>query len=364
MRTILLFPRRSANRSKDSLLAAIDDRHGFSVKFADVNVSTPEEVAELLAFWHPDGCIVNNDRLPAESFVGCPTVFHHRAYKADNPRHATIAFDEKAVAETAAHHLLSLNLASYAYVPPHTDELWSRTRERHFVHILGLNGYGVASYVHPRTRLSAPKQLARLADWLANLPRPLGVFAANDTVAATVIAACDHRRLAVPQDVAVLGVDDNEATCEALRPTLSSIATDVVAMRDEDHRLLERLDGQAPRRRAPRLDPPRGEERPGGPRGVRAHPPEGLRGTQGTRRGGHVSLRAAYGGDSLPRSPRPLDPRRNPRRAPQARPDGHAAIPHAAARRGRRPLRLLFVELRPPPAQGIAAKPVDIPRAV
>ena len=56
MRTILLFPRRNANRSKDSLLAAIDDRHGFSVKFADVNVTTPEEVAELLAFWHPDGC--------------------------------------------------------------------------------------------------------------------------------------------------------------------------------------------------------------------------------------------------------------------------------------------------------------------
>ena len=70
MRTILLFPRRSANRSKDSLLAAIDDRHGFSVKFADVNVTTPEEVAELLAFWRPDGCIVNNDRLPAESFAG------------------------------------------------------------------------------------------------------------------------------------------------------------------------------------------------------------------------------------------------------------------------------------------------------
>ena len=217
MRTILLFPRRSANRSKDSLLAAIDDRHGFSVKFADVNVTTPEEVAELLAFWHPDGCIVNNDRLPAESFAGCPTVFLHRTIDSINPCHATVAFDEKAVAETAAHHLLSLNLASYAYVPPRTNELWSRTRERHFVHILGLNGYGVASYVHPRTRLSAPKQLARLADWLANLPRPLGVFAANDAVAATVIAACDHRRLAVPQDVAVLGVDDNEATCEAPR---------------------------------------------------------------------------------------------------------------------------------------------------
>ena len=246
MRTILRFPRSVENSSKSAHLAAIDDRYDFSVKFADVNISTPEEVAELLAFWHPDGCIVNNDRLPMAAFAAYPTLFQHRVSETDNPRHATIAFDEKAVAETAAHHLLSLDLASYAYVPPPANEQWSSMREQHFVHILGLNGHGVASYVHPRNRLSAPKRLTYLADWLANLPRPVGVFAANDTVAATVIAACDHRRLAVPQDVAVLGVDDNEATCEALRPTLSSIATDVVAMRDEDHRLLERLIAEEP----------------------------------------------------------------------------------------------------------------------
>lgn len=241
MRTILRFPRSVENSSKSAHLAAIDDRYGFSVKFADVNISTPEEVAELLAFWHPDGCIVNNDRLPMAAFAAYPTLFQHRVSETDNPRHATIAFDEKAVAETAAHHLLSLDLASYAYVPPPANEQWSSMREQHFVHILGLNGHGVASYVHPRNRLSAPKRLTYLADCLANLPRPVGVFAANDTVAATVIAACDHRRLDIPQDIVVLGVDNDEAVCEMTRPTLSSIATDIVTVRDESHRLLERL---------------------------------------------------------------------------------------------------------------------------
>ena len=241
MRTILRFPRSVENSSKSAHLAAIDDRYDFSVKFADVNISTPEEVAELLAFWHPDGCIVNNDRLPMAAFAAYPTLFQHRVSETGNPRHATIAFDEKAVAETAAHHLLSLDLASYAYVPPLANEQWSNMREQHFVHILGLNGHGVASYVHPRNRLSAPKQLARLADWLVNLPRPVGVLAANDTVAATVIAACDHRRLDVPQDIVVLGVDNDEAVCEMTRPTLSSIATDIITVRDESHRLLERL---------------------------------------------------------------------------------------------------------------------------
>ena len=114
-------------------------------------------------------------------------------------------------------------------------------REQHFVHILGLNGHGVASYVHPRNRLSAPKRLTYLADCLANLPRPVGVFAANDAVAANVIAACDHLRLSIPQDVVVLGVDNDESICEAMRPTLSSIATDIMTVENETDRLLDLL---------------------------------------------------------------------------------------------------------------------------
>ena len=241
MRTILRFPRAGEDRSKESLLSVLSDRYGVSLKVADANVGTAEEVAELLAFWHPDGCVVNNDKLPTAAFDGYPAVFHHRIVELDNPLHAYVTFDEKAVAETAARHLLSLDMVSYAYVPPSTDEQWSRARERHFVHILGLNGYGVASYVHPRGRLSAPKRLAHLADWLANLPRPVGVFAANDAVAVEIVAACDHRHLAIPQDAAVLGVDDDETACETLRPTLSSIATDVASIRDASLRLLKQI---------------------------------------------------------------------------------------------------------------------------
>ena len=242
MRTILRFPRTSENKAADAILATIDDRYGHSVKSTDVNVKTPEEVAELLAFWRPDGCIVNIDELPEECFADYPTVFLHRRLDVDNPLHATIVFDEKAVAEAAARHLLSLNLASYAYIPPRkNDEQWSLVRERHFVRILGLNGHGVASYDHPRSRLSEPKRLACLAEWLADLPQPVGVFAANDAVAAKVIAACEHQRLVVPQDAVVIGVDNDESICEALRPTLSSIAVDVAAIRNESHRLLDQI---------------------------------------------------------------------------------------------------------------------------
>ena len=241
MKTILHFPRNNEIRQLNSLIVAIDDKYGFSVKFADIHICTAQEVAELLAFWRPKGCIVNNDALPVEAFTDYPTVFNHRAIEMGNPRHATLGFDEKAVAESAAHHLLSLNLASYAYVPSRANEEWSRTRERHFIHILGLNGHGIATYVHPRSRMSMPKQLAHLADWLADLPRPVGVFAANDIMAADVITACDHRQLAIPKDIAVLGVDNDESICEIIRPTLSSITTDVITAHSENNRLLELL---------------------------------------------------------------------------------------------------------------------------
>lgn len=241
MWTILKFPRSGDDIFSAASLAALNDRFGFSFKPADADIRTPAEVSELLKFWHPDACVVNNDVLPMEAFDEFPTVFCHRAVESANPRHVAMAFDEKAVAETAARHLLSLDLGTYAYVPTQADEQWSREREGHFTHILGLSGYEVASYVHPRGRLSAPKRLTRLADWIAALPRPVGVFAANDNVAATVISACDHGGLAIPQDVALIGVDDNETLCETLRPTLSSVAPDMTATRIEILRLLESL---------------------------------------------------------------------------------------------------------------------------
>ena len=240
MKTILRFPRTN-NIPIRAMLSAMDDKFGFSSRYADVGVSTAAEVSELLAFWRPDACVVNNDSLPAEAFDAYSTVFLHRTGESGNPRHAAVSFDEKAVAETAAHHLLSLNLAAYAYVPSDTDEEWSRERERHFVRILSLNGYGVATYIRPKSRLSVPKRLSRLADWIADLPRPVGIFAANDAVAANVTAACNHRHIDIPQDVAVIGVDDNKEVCEASRPALSSIANDVIATRIETLRILERI---------------------------------------------------------------------------------------------------------------------------
>ena len=62
-----------------------------------------------------------------------------------------------------------------------------------------------------------------LIRWLAQLPKPLGLMACNDLRARHVLEACRTLGLRVPNDVAVLGVDNDEMICELTDPTLSSI---------------------------------------------------------------------------------------------------------------------------------------------
>lgn len=242
MYTILRFPRYNTLASRASVDEThLYDRFNISVKVADANIHTEKEVADLIEFWHPDGCIVNNDKLPESAFAKLPTVFLHRNINPVNPRHASLKLNEKAIAQVAARHLLSLDLATYAFVPPSNAEIWSLQREQHFVHILGLNGHGVAVYAHPARRFSSPKRIRHLASWLKSLPRPIGIFAANDSVAAEICAACDHLHLSIPNDIALLGADNDETICETLRPTLSSISVDIYSARYETARLIHQL---------------------------------------------------------------------------------------------------------------------------
>jgi LacI family transcriptional regulator len=62
-----------------------------------------------------------------------------------------------------------------------------------------------------------------LADWLIGLPKPVGLMACNDARARYVLEACRLAGLKVPDDVAVIGVDNDEMICELTDPPLSSV---------------------------------------------------------------------------------------------------------------------------------------------
>lgn len=181
----------------------------------------------LVKFWRPDGCIVdfyggNADWLD-RPFEGVPTVYFER-YNPNPGLPICVYGDSRSVGEIAARELLHLNFADYAFVPWFDESLWwNRSRCEEFAsHVKGL-GKNLHVYRH---KAGSCKDFVALGRWLADLPRPCGVFGANDEVAETVLRACQGKGIAVPNELAVLGADDSRYICESTTPALSSINRD------------------------------------------------------------------------------------------------------------------------------------------
>ena len=125
--------------------------------------------------------------------------------------------DNKAIAKEAA-RILSGNrrFASYAYYPANEDPEWSEVRGRHFLNI------AARMVGHNAIRLSHDT----LGETLGVMPRPIGLFAANDIYAVELIGACRKAGISIPSDASVVGVDNEEFLCENSTPSLTSIYPD------------------------------------------------------------------------------------------------------------------------------------------
>lgn len=154
-------------------------------------------------------------------------------------RLSTVSVDEAAIGKMAATHLIDLGLRRFAFVGS-GDWLWVRARLRGFDAALGVKRLPLAqtfigSLYEPQQRLRFE---ASLEKWLRKLPKPCGVFAGNDAAGVVVIAAARRLGIRVPDDLAVIGVDDDELACELSEVPLSSIAQPMAAIGHEAARLL------------------------------------------------------------------------------------------------------------------------------
>ena len=132
---------------------------------------------------------------------------------------------DQAVGDIAARHLMSLgNFRSYAFVDAGMAVSWSGDRFRGFARTL-------LRHRHAAVRISSPfatgsqKDIEFLADNFRTLPKPIAVMSAYDNRAMNVLTACTFSGLAVPGQVAVIGVDDDAVLCDFSRPALTSINT-------------------------------------------------------------------------------------------------------------------------------------------
>ena len=134
-----------------------------------------------------------------------------------------LCLDAGSVARLAAEHFLEHRFEHYAFVAPPRARPWATERREAFRRELAARGLECAVY-RPPSRGDLSLRNRHLAAWLAAQPRPLAVLAAYDVEARKVLGACRLAGLGVPEDIAVLGVDDDPLTCETTLPPLSSVA--------------------------------------------------------------------------------------------------------------------------------------------
>lgn len=137
-----------------------------------------------------------------------------------------IAHDADHTARLAVRELAALSLRNFAYAHAPCRLYWNIARCEAFEREIACRGGIVAPAFSLFDIYDRRKLIPALARWVLDLPKPCGVFAANDEMAMHVISACTKKRFRVPGDVAVIGVDDNRSICMSTSPTLSSIAPD------------------------------------------------------------------------------------------------------------------------------------------
>ncbi len=168
---------------------------------------------------------------------------------ASSREHPTPYFvpDDSAIGRLAGEHLLAQGYRRFAYFG--TGDEWSTCRRRSFAAKLAEHRFDCPYTCGPD---GAPADWSMVmsdsfvAAWLDTLRPPVAVMAADDRLARIVANACISHGLRVPQQVAILGVDNIELFCEFDMPTLSSVDSGFERMGYEAAAMLERImDGEA-----------------------------------------------------------------------------------------------------------------------
>jgi LacI family transcriptional regulator len=148
--------------------------------------------------------------------------------------------DDAAITKLAVNHLISQRPASLGFYG-FKGENWSEQRRDAFLATAMSRGFiPQVLEVNREQRFSAVAQKA-LAKWLKTLPKRAGVMVCNDELASDLLQAARRAQVSVPADVAVLGVDDDEALCCIACPPLSSIRAAHAEVGHEAALLLNRL---------------------------------------------------------------------------------------------------------------------------
>jgi LacI family transcriptional regulator len=211
-----------------------------------------EERLRVPAGWKGHGIIARVGSLAMArelEALGLPVV-NVSGIELDGVRFPRVSTDLEASAELAVRHFLDRGYRHFAYFSL-LGLAYVANHQAAFFHAVKRAGGDFASYAVRPVAGAEPDwnlDLAKLADWLRSLPKPVAVLAWNPSSGREIVYACQQAGLLVPEDVAVLSGADDDLLCEVLQVPLSAILVAAEQIGYQAAAMLDRLlrGGSAP----------------------------------------------------------------------------------------------------------------------
>lgn len=195
--------------------------------FIRCKVSALKNEIHRLKEWKADGMIAR-EVIPINDILSfkLPTIISSHTIKTVNTA-SNIVADNVQVGRLAAEHLLDRAFRSFAFCD-YGDFFWSQERYEGFRYRLEEAGFNVDYYQWPTSKTMRMWLNERpiMVKWLKRLPKPVGIMACVDERSRDVNEACKIAGLRVPEDISIIGGDNDSFLCKLSDPPLSSVAID------------------------------------------------------------------------------------------------------------------------------------------
>ena len=175
-----------------------------------VKLARKFKVDAILGLWH-------NINIEEARKLGIPIFL--RTYKKVYPDFPMLTGHYKEFGAYAANFFINQNFSNYAFIGM-KDILWSVSRYEGFSEqILTVR----KTMTHRYEVDDFENEIGSISGWLHNLPKPVALLACNDIMARKVTEICQMEDIRIPEEISLLGVDNDEFMCNISSPTLSSI---------------------------------------------------------------------------------------------------------------------------------------------
>jgi LacI family transcriptional regulator len=233
---VLIEAARASDRGLCRGVAQYAREHGpWSIFFSGQSVH--RKLPAWLKDWKGDGILARlEDKAAAEQLLSLNLPVVDLVGKFQFPGVPRFATDHEAVARLAAEFFRASGFRHFAFCG-YPGLFFSDKRSQAFEAFLKERAIPCFVYSPPgqtssirdttNSEMRGLRYEAAIADWLKTLPRPIAVLACNDTRGQQVLAACLDHGIACPEDVAVMGVDNDDVVCELATPPMTSIVLDL-----------------------------------------------------------------------------------------------------------------------------------------